>query len=833
MTAFTDSTGRRVVLGMEIARGGEGGIHEVPTSPWMVAKVWNEPSPAKVEKLTVLLRQSSGPPRRAGGRIALAWPERALQDETGQVVGFLMPRAPDGYHQLVQYCSRAARSELEAERGRAYTRPELLNIARNVAEAFQWVHGQHCLVGDVNHTNILVDRDTGSVFLIDVDSFQVTDERTGVTHRCDVGKDEFTPPHLLNRQLGGVDRTPDDDGFGLAVLLFEILMDGVHPYDAVNTSGRGPAGNQRLRNISQGQAPYAAILENYGDAWLEASRVGDRRSRQLVQEMAFDFIRRVSGTGSGTAVESRIRACLHLEPGLQRLFRAAFPNEGPGDSVPHRPTPTDWIIALEAEMGTVQSRMRLWKWPGTISAPRLLGALATVIIIVCVIGTIVAGADAAWSYFNGVVGPDVITSSTPRVAPVSAPAAALPAVAPSRTQAPPKPMQPDPPATPLPALPAHAAHKTPVTALVVVPAANHVGIAHSLDSPIGNRRATGTLGVNGVPQVGETLSVSISDILDEDGLTGASFYYQWLVNDGSSDRLIPGANSSSYTIRPDDTARTLQMTVGFTDDRGNAEFLFSDKTGPVPGSRIDDRAIATVTLFEDAPGELEVAWAQPPETPRDYRINWARTDQDYPTWQDPDGNAFSVSPAYTITGLEPGHSYRVRVRARYEDGPGEWSDQFESFLAAELTGQPAGVILPIPIRTGDSEKIPIIATGMADSTLPDSSPTLTGELRDAPLAHNGVDAFTFRASFSEPIAIGYKTFRDHSFDVTGGSVTRARRVNRRSDLWEITVKPSAATAVSVALASDRACDERGAICTKDGRPLTDGPLELIVAGPDG
>ena len=832
MTALTDSTGRRVVLGVEIARGGEGGIHEVPTSPWMVAKVWNEPSPAKVEKLTVLLRRSSGPPRRAGGRIALAWPERALQDETGQVVGFLMPRAPDGYHQLVQYCSRAARSELEAERGRAYTRPELLNIARNVAEAFQWVHGQHCLVGDVNHTNILVDRDTGSVFLIDVDSFQVTDERTGVTHRCDVGKDEFTPPRLLNRQLGGVDRNPDDDGFGLAVLLFEILMDGVHPYDAVNTSGRGPAGNQRLRNISQGRSPYAAILENYGDAWLEASRVGDRRSRQLVQEMAFDFIRRASGTGNGTAVEARIRACLHLEPGLQRLFRAAFPNEGPGGNAPQRPTPGDWVAALEVETGAVQPRVRPRIWSGKISAPRLLGALATIIIIVCVIGTIVAGADAAWSYFNGDVGPDVVTSSALRVvAPVSAPAAALPAMAPSRTQAPqppPRPMQPRPPATPLPALPAYAAHKTPVTAPVAVPAANQVGTAHSSGSPLGNRRATGTLSVNGPPQVGETLSVSTSDILDEDGLTGASFYYQWVVNDGLSDRLIAGANGSSYKIRPDDIARTIHVTVGFTDDRGNAEFLFSDRTGAVPGSRIDDRAIATVTLFEDAPGELEVAWSQPPETPRDYRINWARTDQGYPTWKDPDGNAFSVSPAYTITGLEPGHSYRVRVRARYEDGTGEWSDQFEALLAAELTGQPAGGILPIPIRTGDSKKIPIIATRMADS-----SPTLTGELRDAPLAHNGVDAFTFRASFSEPIAIGYRTFRDHSFEVTGGTVTRARRVNGRSDLWEITVKPSAATAVSAALASDRACDERGSVCTKDGKPLAAGLLELNIAGPDG
>ena len=210
--------------------------------------------------------------------------------------------------------------------------------------------------------------------------------------------------------------------------------------------------------------------------------------------------------------------------------------------------------------------------------------------------------------------------------------------------------------------------------------------------------------------------MSTSDILDEDGLTGASFYYQWLVNDGSSDRLIPGADGSNYTIRPDDIARTLQVTVGFADDKGNAEFLFSDRIGPVPGSRIDERAIATVTLFGGASGVLEVAWSQPPETPRDYRVNWARTDQDYPTWQDPDGNAFPVIPTYTITGLEPGRTYRVRVRARYENGPGEWSDQFEALLAAELTEQPTGGTLPIPVRTGDSEKIPIIATGMADST---------------------------------------------------------------------------------------------------------------------
>ena len=744
-----------------------------------------------------------------------------------------MPRAPDGYHQLVRYCSRGARRELEAERGSAYTRLELLNIARNVAEAFQWVHEQHCLVGDVNHTNILVDRDTGSVFLIDVDSFQVTDERTGVTHRCDVGKDEFTPPHLLNRQLGSVDRTPDDDGFGLAILIFEILMDGVHPYDAVNTSAQGPSGNQRLRNISQGRSPYAAILENFGDAWLEAARVGDQRSRQLVQEMAFEFIRRVSGTGNGTAVE-RLESghASTWNPGSSDCSERRFPTRGPAP--PHiAPLPETGLCdpgSGDGDCTVTDASVEVAGYDFRTSSPRRSGCRPSHRV-------------PDWYHrrrgrrrlelllrrrgpgCRHVVGSASRSSARTRRGPSSGgPVSNAGSAASSQT---------------LTARSSCNATSCAPCLLRTQDAGNGTGGSsrcqpgrcHRTLLRFPSRQSKGHRNArrqSAPPQVGETLSVSTSDILDEDGLTGASFYYQWLVNDGSSDRLIPGADGSNYTIRPDDIARTLQVTVGFADDKGNAEFLFSDRTGPVPGSRIDERAIATVTLFGGASGVLEVAWSQPPETPRDYRVNWARTDQDYPTWQDPDGNAFPVIPTYTITGLEPGRTYRVRVRARYENGPGEWSDQFEALLAAELTEQPTGGTLPIPVKTGDSEKIPVIATGM-----PDSSPTLIGELRDGPLAHNGVDAFTFRASFSEPIAIGYKAFGDHSFDVTGGSVTRARRVNGRSDLWEITVKPSAATAVSVALASGRACDERGAICTKDGRPLTDGPLELIVAGPDG
>ena len=111
-----------------------------------------------------------------------------------------------------------------------------------------------------------------------------------------------------------------------------------------------------------------------------------------------------------------------------------------------------------------------------------------------------------------------------------------------------------------------------------------------------------------------------------------------------------------------------------------------------------------------------------------------------------------------------------------------------------------------------------------------AAPTpLTAWFKDETETHSGsTDAFTFRIAFSEAIAISYQTFRDHSLEVTGGSATKAKRVDGRSDLWEVTVEPDSNTDVAIVLAADRACDVEGAVCTKEGKRLSN-RLELTVA----
>ena len=111
-----------------------------------------------------------------------------------------------------------------------------------------------------------------------------------------------------------------------------------------------------------------------------------------------------------------------------------------------------------------------------------------------------------------------------------------------------------------------------------------------------------------------------------------------------------------------------------------------------------------------------------------------------------------------------------------------------------------------------------------------AAPTpLTAWFKDGTETHSGsTDAFTFRIAFSEAIAISYQTFRDHSLEVTGGSVTQAKRVDGQSDLWEVTVEPDSNTDVGIVLAAGRACDVEGAVCTKDGKRLSN-RLELTAA----
>ena len=92
----------------------------------------------------------------------------------------------------------------------------------------------------------------------------------------------------------------------------------------------------------------------------------------------------------------------------------------------------------------------------------------------------------------------------------------------------------------------------------------------------------------------------------------------------------------------------------------------------------------------DAPGELHVSWDPHPQGAVDYRVKWARVGTNFKKISDTDWNAFPVDNELTISGLWPGESYKVQVRARFSGPNGKWSPVVTG-TAAEVAPEPIKV----------------------------------------------------------------------------------------------------------------------------------------------
>ncbi len=102
-----------------------------------------------------------------------------------------------------------------------------------------------------------------------------------------------------------------------------------------------------------------------------------------------------------------------------------------------------------------------------------------------------------------------------------------------------------------------------------------------------------------------------------------------------------------------------------------------------------------------------------------------------------------------------------------------------------------------------------------------------------PSEHDG-SAFTFHLQLGKnqnPAGLSYRTVRDHLLDVTGGTVTRAKRLTKGENQgWAITITPDANEDVRIAVRTASSCSEAHAVCTAGGQLLT-GDLRLTVYGP--
>ncbi len=291
---MTDQSGTKVLLGDCVGKGGEGAVYKLGSDSALVAKVYHKPlAPLRVNKLRAM---TSG--NNADVTKFAAWPQ-ALLSNGGEVRGFVMRRV-DGrdIHEL--YNPKTRRSEFPSADFRF-----LVRTAANVARAFAAIHARGCVIGDVNHGSVKVST-AATTTLIDCDSFQIADSSR--TYFCEVGVGPFTPPEVQGKDFSSFARTPNHDLFGLAVLIFQLLMMGRHPF-----AGRYSGPGDMTIEKAIGEYRFA-----YG-----------KRSRQMLMEPPPHSL-----------------PLSALSPEVEGLFEAAFSQDAGARN--SRPTAERWIASLHA-----------------------------------------------------------------------------------------------------------------------------------------------------------------------------------------------------------------------------------------------------------------------------------------------------------------------------------------------------------------------------------------------------------------------------------------------------------------------------------------------------
>ncbi len=242
---FVDSDGNIIRTIGTPTSGGEGDVYNIEGDPNLVVKIYNDKKrnkkPTEYEKLIRKLKTmcdicDDTIMSKAG------WPQRIIYKDN-QPVGFIMNKIKycNTFHLLADPIDRR---EYFSDNNWKY----IFYVAYNLACAVNALHKKGVIIGDINESNFLIGnrtvaqkegifdfKDNGIVYAIDCDSFQIPINKK--YFMCTVAKPEFLPPELVGANLHEVIRTVNHDNFGLAVLIFQLVMQGKHPYVGIGTPG--------------------------------------------------------------------------------------------------------------------------------------------------------------------------------------------------------------------------------------------------------------------------------------------------------------------------------------------------------------------------------------------------------------------------------------------------------------------------------------------------------------------------------------------------------------------------------------------------------------------
>jgi len=218
-----------ITPGDRIGGGGAGDVYRVSGRSGEVVKIYRTETIRRLyaEKIEAMLAVPPLlSPVKKGTRVLhqLAWPTAVAETEPGEFLGFAMPEID--YTQAVSLERMLQkRSRQTSELPAAYRHRVV--AAFNVAALLTRLHERGHHVIDLKPVNLLLYRENMRLALVDCDGFSIlgADKK-----RYSAG--QFTPEYIAPENIR---RQPSElgesqDRFSLAVIIFRLLNNGIHPY---------------------------------------------------------------------------------------------------------------------------------------------------------------------------------------------------------------------------------------------------------------------------------------------------------------------------------------------------------------------------------------------------------------------------------------------------------------------------------------------------------------------------------------------------------------------------------------------------------------------------
>ncbi len=168
--------------------------------------------------------------------IQYTWVRYLLIDSVKGIVGFIMPfvdqqstNSLDTYYDpvLIKRLSGNTQSALSLR----------LEIARNLCELIANLHnlGHHFI--DIKPQNVRVYKDNNKVVLMDCDGYSIKNHHAPPDRfTADLISTDFIAPEVLKYHLSPQTLGEEQDRYGLAVILFQLLNRGTHPFQGIITN---------------------------------------------------------------------------------------------------------------------------------------------------------------------------------------------------------------------------------------------------------------------------------------------------------------------------------------------------------------------------------------------------------------------------------------------------------------------------------------------------------------------------------------------------------------------------------------------------------------------